>query len=315
MHLKVLITGGDGFIGSHICRLLVKKHVISVLTMKLQVGLLTDIKSEVEIIQGDITNQTRVNEVVRKVKPDVIIHLAAFGIGENGVAKSVEIDPQAAFQVNVTGTYYLYQAAVENNVKQMIISSSTTVYPMKKNTNIEILKESGNEAASNLYGLTKKMIEEMAQYFKLHYSMPTISIRLPLVYGPGRWYRGAGGPLVDMFERAYTEAPAVIKGSKEPIDLMYVKDIAYFIDDIFEQDCLGITDVVNVKSHTTTIPEMIHIINQLTNKENLLFEFEDLMPVYPLIDISHLNSIMSFHSRYKVEEACKDYLNVLKGEI
>lgn len=309
--MKLLITGGDGFIGSHISRKLAKKHDVYILTLNLKQKLIKDIESKVQIIEGDITNEALVNQVVHNIKPDVIIHLAAFGIDDEGVAKSVELDPESAFRVNVTGTYYLYNAAVENNVKQMILSSSTTVYPTKEKVSKAIISESFELAASNLYGLTKIMVEKMADYFKLHYQLPTLSLRLPLVYGPGRWYRGAGGPFVDMFVHASQKQQATIKGIQEQIDLMYVKDVAHLVEDVLDS-FLGFSGVVNVKSHTTTIPEMIKIINNLVGNELLKFEKYDDMPVYPLINTKILEKALTFKSRYTVEEACKDFLEELE---
>lgn len=310
--MKILVTGGDGFIGSHICRMLVKNHhKVSVFTIKYERNILTDIEDKIQIYEGNITNKDRIKEVIEKDKPEVIIHLAAFGIGDNGVAKSVELDPETAFNVNVTGTYYLYEVAVENNVKQMIVSGSTTVYPTKDKINIETIDESVNLAASNLYGLTKQMVEKIADYFNMHHHLPTWSLRLPLVYGPGRWYRGAGGFLVDMIVSAYNGQTETIKGNTDPIDLMYVKDIAYLIEDILENS-LESTGVVNVKSHTTTILEMVQIINRLVGDELLNLEKSDYIPTYPLVMTDFADEALTFQPRYTVEEACKDFLEEMK---
>jgi len=301
--MNILVTGGDGFIGSHISRMLVKNHhKVSVFTIKYERNLLTDIEDEIQIYEGNITDKDRIKEVIEKEMPEVIIHLAAFGIGDYGVAKSVELDPETAFSVNVTGTYYLYELAVENNVKQMIVSGSTTVYPTKDKINLETIDESVSLAASNLYGLTKQMVEKIADYFSMHHQLPTWSLRLPLVYGPGRWYRGAGGFLVDMIVSAYNGHTETIKGNEDPIDLMYVKDIAYLIEDILDNS-LESTGVVNVKSHTTTIPEMVQIINRLVEEDLLNFQRSNYMPSYPLIMTDFADEALSFKSRYTVEEA------------
>lgn len=309
--MRVLITGGDGFIGSHVSRQLVQKHEVSILTLNHKQELIKDIENKVQIIEGDITDENLVKEAMNEIQPEVIVHLAAFGIDDKGVAKSVELDPETAFSVNITGTYYLYCAAVENNVKQMILSSSTTVYPTKDKVKVEFVDESFERGASNLYGLTKVMVEKMADYFLLHYKMPTLSLRLPLVYGPGRWYRGAGGPFVDIFEAVKQKQMTKINGTTETLDLMYVKDVAYLIDDIVEKS-LGSSGVVNVKSHSTSIPEMIKIINSLVGEELLEFEKTNQMPVYPLIRTDTSEKLLNFQPRFTIKEACQDFLEELE---
>lgn len=314
MMTRVLVIGGDGFIGSHICRVLRNKFEVSIFTLRLEENLISDIEAELRLFEGNITDVDRMEEVMKITRPNVIIHLAAYGLSNYGVAKSAQLNPEKALDVNVTASYNLLELASKYGVNQVIISGSTTVYPLQTMTVDNYLDESKDYVPSNLYGLTKQLVEKISAYMSYHKRLNIVNLRLPLIYGPGRWYKGAGGTFVDMFENASKNNPYLVKGSKQKMDLMYVKDVAKLISYILDE-FNHLSGIYNVKSHTVSLLEMVQTINEIIGEKTLSFEAEDDAPVYPLIDTGCIyNKLINF-DYFTLEDACKDYLTDLTNGV
>ena len=120
--MKYLITGGAGFIGSHITRALLEQGADVRILDNFSSGKRENLKGlDVELIEGDLRDASRVTEAVRGV--NIIFHEAAFV----SVPESME-KPQECFDVNVTGTSILFEAARRANVQRIVIASSAAVY-------------------------------------------------------------------------------------------------------------------------------------------------------------------------------------------
>lgn len=162
MTKKVFVTGGAGYVGSHTCvELLKKNYDVTVFddfsnSSKLaleRVELLTNRK--VNLLVGDITNQTTLNEALAKIDPDCVVHFA----GLKSVAEST-INPLAYYDVNVRGSINLLNAMAAIGCTDIVFSSSATVYG---ETNVPPYDESMPTLPVSPYGKTKQIFENILQ--------------------------------------------------------------------------------------------------------------------------------------------------------
>jgi UDP-glucose 4-epimerase len=166
--MKVLITGAGGNLGRVLAPVLIEKGHEPILVDYREIG------TPYQFIQGDVTNGIFIKEVTRNV--DAIVHGAAF----HGIHLS-KYTADDFWNLNVTGTHNIYQAAVENNVPKVVFCSTMGVYGES------IPQQEGKYSAvtedlallpKDIYGLSKRLGENMAEYYYRTHGIKTISFRL-----------------------------------------------------------------------------------------------------------------------------------------
>lgn len=175
--MKVLVTGGAGFIGSHLVERLVAEGTDVRVLDNLSSGRLENIQAwlpQVEFLEGDLRDPKRVDRAVKGV--DYILHQAAL----RSVPKSMT-RPLEYHEVNVTGTLHLLLAARKEGVQKVVFASSSSVYgdvtrfPQREGEESEPISP---------YALTKRLGEEYMRLFAKAYDLPTVSLRYFNVFGP-----------------------------------------------------------------------------------------------------------------------------------
>ena len=173
--MKYLITGGAGFIGSHIARALLEQGADVRILDNFSSGKRENLKGlDVELLEGDLRNAPLVAEAVRGV--NIIFHEAAFV----SVAESME-KPQECLDVNVAGTSILFEAARKADVQRVVIASSAAVYgdseayPLSEETPLRPLSP---------YATSKRVDEMYADLFTNHFGLEVAALRYFNVYGP-----------------------------------------------------------------------------------------------------------------------------------
>jgi UDP-glucose 4-epimerase len=171
---RVLVTGGAGFIGSHIAKALGEENEVLVLD-DLSAGKEENLAGvDAELIIGSIRDADKVHEVMQGV--DYVFHHAAIA----SVPKSVD-DPIASNQVNVCGTLRVLVEAREAKVRKVVFASSSAVYGDVRS---EIKREEDPPSPISPYAVTKLTGEMYCRNFWLNYGLPTCSLRYFNVYGP-----------------------------------------------------------------------------------------------------------------------------------
>ena len=172
---KILVTGGCGFVGSNLVRLLLEKGYIVTVIDSLEKGRIEYLRGlDVSFIECNLLDERKLNESF--ANHDAVFHLAAYG----SVIESIE-DPVTNFKVNVQGTFNVLSACVKNNIKKVIFSS--TGGALMGNATPPVNEQTVPKPISP-YGASKMACEGYCSAFSEAYSLPTVVFRFANVYGP-----------------------------------------------------------------------------------------------------------------------------------
>lgn len=222
---KYLVTGGAGFIGSHIVQALLEKNaIVRVLDnftsgKRQNIEMLKKVKTEgrLEIFEGDIRDPVKVAEVVSGV--EVTFHAAAFVSVPESMAK-----PQECFDVNITGTTVLFEAARKAGVRRAVIASSAAVYG---DSDVMSITEDVELRPMSPYALSKRVTEMLGELYTRSFGLEVVALRYFNVYGPRQRPDSMYAAAVPIFlERMMNGMPATIFGDgKQTRDFIYVDDV------------------------------------------------------------------------------------------
>lgn len=215
---KYLVTGGAGFIGSHLARSLLEQGATVRVLDNFSTGKRENLSGlAVEVIEGDLRDAEIVAKAVRDI--DVIFHEAAFV----SVPQSMQ-DPQACFDINQRGTETLLEAARKNGVKRVVLASSAAVYG---DTPVMPLDELSALAPLSPYAVSKRVDELYAEMYTRSFDLPVVALRYFNVYGPRQRPDSMYAAAVPIFARRLLEGKSItIYGDGgQTRDLVYVGDV------------------------------------------------------------------------------------------
>ncbi len=310
---KAVVTGGAGFIGSHLARELVKQGYWVIILDDLSTGRIENIESlleqppdvgSVKFIQGSITDLRVLRALFQSA--DYLFHLAAIA----SVPESVR-DPLYSHNVNTTGTLNVLLAARENKVKKVIYISSAAVYG---DTATVPQREEMVPNPQSPYAVTKLAGEHYCKVFQDVYSLNTICLRYFNVYGPRQDPNSQYAAVIPIFiSRALEGKPPIIFGDGEQTrDFVFVRDAVAAAILAAESDATGVFNVAT--GNTVTINELAELVVKIAGK--------DLQPVYQESrtgDISHSLADISqakafgYTPRYSLEEGLNETVRYILG--
>jgi UDP-glucose 4-epimerase len=218
--LRALVTGGAGFIGSHIVEeLLGQGHSVRVLD-NFSSGKrenLDGLSGKLEVLEGDLRDPQAVQAALRGV--ELVFHLAAFV----SVPQSMS-DPETCFAVNVAGTASMLEAARRAGVRRVVLSSSTAVYG---DTDVFPVTEEACLRPLSPYALSKQVNELYAGLYTHTFGLPVVALRYFNVYGPRQRPDSDYAAAIPIFvRRLLAGQPIVIFGNgKQTRDFIFVKDV------------------------------------------------------------------------------------------
>ena len=237
---RVVVTGGAGFIGSHLAEELVKQGYHVTIIDDLSSGNTVNIElllknGNVEFIQGSITDLPLLRQLFQGV--GYVFHQAAIA----SVSRSVD-DPQTSHQSNVTGTLNILLAARDSGVSKVISASSSSVYG---DNPILPLKEDMLPSPQSPYAVTKLAGEYYCHAFHQVYALPTISLRYFNVYGPRQDPESQYAAVVPRFIGHVSQgSPPVIFGDGEQTrDFTFVKDVVAANILAAKSDAVGVYNI------------------------------------------------------------------------
>lgn len=258
--MNYLVTGGAGFIGSHIVSTLLEQgHHVHVLD-NFSTGKRENIEeltrrfdgNQLEVIEGDIRDASRVGEAVRGV--DILFHEAAFV----SVPQSMD-EPQNCFDVNVSGTSLLFDAARKAGIRRAVVASSAAVYG--ESDALPLVEETALMPKSP-YAVSKRIDEMYAEMFTNSFDFEVVALRYFNVYGPRQRPDSMYAAAVPIFARR----------------LLDNKPVTIFGDGGQTRDLVNVRDVVRANLVASEHPDAAgKIFNVCTGIETRLLDLLDVM--------------------------------------
>lgn len=218
---KFLVTGGAGFIGSHIVEELVKRKQKVTALDNLSSGYLKNIepfRDKIRFIKGDITNKKDVEKAIKGV--DFVLHLAA----SLSVVESVK-KPEKYFKNNVVGTNNLLALSVKHKVKKLVFSSSCSVYGTADQFPTS---ETYQGVKLSPYAITKFTGEDLCRYYSSVFGLKTVILRYFNVYGVRQDASSSYAGVIPIFSKLMSQGkqPIIFGDGKQTRDFVSVKDVA-----------------------------------------------------------------------------------------
>ncbi len=288
---RVLVTGGAGFIGSHIVEKLVKlKYKVSVYD-DLSTGKLEYLQKhlkKIRFVKASITNISHLKEASKSI--DCILHQAAL----RSVPKSID-NPLKFDKVNAEGTLNVLLAAKHNKVKKVIFASSSSIYGIVKR--LPIVEDMPQNPISP-YSVSKLAGEYYCRLFSSKYKLPTVILRYFNVYGPRQPLESKYAMAIPKFITSllHDKKPPIHDDGKQTRDFTYVDDVV--MANILAINKLGINgEAFNIASGKRySVLKLVKILKEITNKniEPIFLPHRAGDVRHTLADISKAKKILKY---------------------
>ncbi len=253
--MKVLVTGGAGFIGSHVVDRLVEEGHNVVVVDNLSTGKRKNVNRAASLYKIDIQSW-RLERVFRNERPNVVLHLAA----QMNVRRSVA-EPVFDAQVNILGTMHVLQQAVQHGARKVIFASSGGAIYGEQET--FPASESHTTNPMSPYGISKLCGEHYLSYYHRISGIQVVSLRYANVYGPRQDPEGEAGVVSIFIQKMLNGEQPVINGNgRQTRDFVFVEDVAEASLAAMGQESQGVFNVGT--GGETSVNELFRVLVELT---------------------------------------------------
>ena len=232
--MKIMITGGAGFIGSHLCDLLLKnRHQIIVLSRNKKNENISHLKNKIKVENIDITNFPKLGKILQKHKPDVIVHLA----GETSHSRSFE-NPLYDVDVNSKSTLFMLEKIRQLNFKCKFILGSTFIV-VGRPTKLPV-NESTPCFPTTVYGTNRLSSEYFCEIYHRLYGLDTVTFRITNSFGPREQIIPKKNAVNFLISQSFKgEKITIYDHGKFFRDLIYVSDVVSAISILIKKGKSG----------------------------------------------------------------------------
>ena len=228
---KMLVTGGAGFIGSHLVDRLVEEGYKVIVADDLSRGRLENVNAKADFKKTDITSK-KFPELIKKIRPDVIFHFAA----QSSITKSIK-NPKEDIAINILATQDLLDGAKETKLGKVIFASSASVYAQSAKQPIE---EEYPKGPLSLYGVSKLCSEYLLSNYRKIHGLSYASLRFANVYGLRQDSSGEGGVVAIFIDKILKSDKVTIFGNgTQTRDFIYVDDVVDACLSAVNDDVIG----------------------------------------------------------------------------
>jgi UDP-glucose 4-epimerase len=308
--LNILVTGGAGFIGSHLTdKLLSLGHKVSVLD-NLVNGKENNLSEastspNFRFIKGDILDKETCKNVTKGI--DVVYHLACLGVRHSLHS------PFENHRVNAEGSLNILDASKENKIKRFFYISTSEIYGDIKQFPID---ENGVPLPKTVYGSSKLAGENYAYSYHTCFGMNTTILRIFNNYGPRAHYEGDAGEIIprSIVNMLYGTAPIIFGDGQVTRDFFYVKDTAAAIAQLLNINSIS-GEIINIGSgEEITMKHLLEKLIELMKSDLRINYMEDRPADVPRLWVNPAKflSITNFKSAYSFEKGLIETINYYK---
>ena len=308
--MKVLVTGGAGFIGSHTTeRLLRDGHQVAILDCfndyynpAIKRANVRGFADKVQIFEEDLRDSAAVEKVISQVKPDAVIHLAA----RAGVRPSIE-QPELYIDTNIKGTFYLLEACRKHGCKRFVFASSSSVYGVNKK--VPFAEEDPILQTISPYAMTKMAGEQICSNYSQLYAIRTVCLRFFTVYGP----RQRPDLAISKFTRAIEDGKPIDKYGEGHTkrDYTFISDIVDGIISALNYNGDPLCSIFNLGgSQTVSLNELIATIEKSVGGKAIINQMPEQPGDVPLTsaDVSKANRDLNFKPTTHIEDGVPKFV-------
>ncbi|MEI6531500.1 MAG: SDR family oxidoreductase [Chlamydiota bacterium] len=292
--MKCLVTGGAGFIGSHLAELLLQAGHEVIALDNLKGGHLKNLTSfkdnpDFTFVEADIREPDVLAPYFKGV--DWVFHLA----GVADIVPSIE-NPREYVETNVQGTFNVLQASKDAHVKRFIYAASSSCYGIP---DCYPTPEAALPQPQYPYALSKYLGEQLVMHWALVYKMPCLSLRLFNVYGPRARTTGSYGAVFGVFlaQKLHGRPYTVVGDGTQTRDFTYVTDVARAFIKAAESPLSG--EIFNVGSGNHY---SVNRLIELLEGEKIYIPKRPGEPDCTFADITHIRSALNWHPQVSLEE-------------
>ena len=306
MSTKILVTGGAGFIGSHLVDRLIQEGNEVIVVDNLSTGKRKNINKKAQFYKMDIQSK-RIERVFRNERPLIVVHLAA----QMSVRHSTD-DPGFDAQVNILGTINVLEHAVRQGVRKVTFASSGGVVYGEQ----EIFPASEAHRTEPLspYGISKLAGEKYLAYYANATGLRYVALRFANVYGPRQDSEGEAGVVAIFSKQMLDGGQPIVNGTgKQTRDFIYVDDAVEAILVTLGEDVQGIFNVGT--GQETTINECYGIIKSLTKCQckELYGAAKKGEQFRSVLDVTKLREVFGWDPQVTLQEGLTRTVDFFRG--
>ena len=308
--MKVLVTGGAGFIGSHTTeRLLRDGHDVAILDCfndyynpAIKRANVRSFADRVRIYEDDLRDSAAVDRVIGDFRPDAIIHLAA----RAGVRPSIE-QPELYIDTNIKGTFYLLEACKKHGCKRFVFASSSSVYGVNKK--VPFAEEDAILQTISPYAMTKMAGEQICSNYSQLSGIRTVCLRFFTVYGP----RQRPDLAISKFTRAIEDGKPIDKYGEGHTkrDYTFISDIVDGILGALNYSGEPLCSIFNLGgSQTVSLNDLIATIETAVGKKALINQMPEQPGDVPLTsaDVSKATALLNFKPTTRIDQGVPKFV-------
>lgn len=298
----VLVIGGRGFVGSHVVRAMIAAgHRPHLFGPAMPDDLLTDVAGLFDESVGSIEDRTAIVDTLRRSGARALVTMAAHSVGREGLMKSGDAEADRVFAVNVLGFRNVLEAAMETKLRRVVWTGSTVVYGPAETYPPGRVDETALLGPVTLYGLTKRLSEDLGHYYHDRHGLDVVGLRLPLLLGPGLWYQGAASAIMGVIREAGQGQRHAVAFHDEPTDLMHVGDAARALVETLDHD--GSLDTVyNINGFTARLSDVITRVEKAVPGFSVAHTKVAPALRFPLVDDGRFRTALGFVPAYALDD-------------
>ncbi len=310
---RSLITGGFGFIGRYLALMLAEAgREVVLFDVVSDDAFLRKAGERVTAARGSLSSWAQVADAVAATRPDEVFHCGAL------LPPASEASPQAAFEVNVVGTYNVLELSRLFEVQRVIYASTMTSFGPDTPP---LVPNDFAQHPLSMYGTSKVCNERLGEYYQRRFGLDFRAVRFPAIFGPGRAATAGWTAYTSVaIEESARGRPYAIRADRTTsTDVLYVKDAAQSMVDLAAADPSRLTHrCYNLHGYLVTAEQLVGAIQQVLPEARLTFEpdpviVEGIRTMPRQLDDSLARTDWGWRPRHSLVEAVADFVKLVRS--